>query len=144
MTHHPESASSEVRWFQWICWGFAAVPLMLGSTIALTGGAGLALVFGLDLGEPGPSLESHIRFLAANFAAMGLVLVWSTRDVVALAAGVRIVLGAMIVGAVIRLLTIGLYGPPSTMTMLVIGGELTAGPLWLWHTRILRLLRPPT
>ena len=144
MTHLSESASSEVRWFKRLCWVFAAVPLMLGSTIALTGGAGLAFVFGLDLGELGPSLQSHIRFLAAVFAAMGLVLIWSTGDVVARSTGLRIALGAMIVGAVLRLISIGLYGQPSTMTMLVIGGELTAGPLWLWHTRILRLLRPPT
>ena len=138
MTHHPESISSEVRWFQLVCWGFAAVPLMLGSTIALTGGVGLALVFGLDLGEPDPSLESAVRFLAANFAAMGLVLVWGAGDVVTRRAVLRIVFGALMVGAALRVLSIALHGVPSMMTLVVIGGELCACVLWLWHAHILR------
>ncbi len=73
---------------------------------------------------------------------MGLILVWSTGDVAARSGGLRIALGAMILGAVFRIVSIGLYGAPSAMTMAVIGGELTAVPLLLWHTRILRRLRP--
>jgi len=136
--------SAELRWFQRVCWFIASVPILLGSTIALTGGAGLDLVFGLDLGTLDPSLESAVRFLAANFAAMGLVLVWGTADVLARRAVLRIVFGALLVGAAVRLMAIALHGVPSTMTMLVIGGELTAGPLLVWHARILRRLGQST
>ena len=136
--------SSELLWFQRVCRGIACVPLLVGSTIAITGGAGLDLVFGLDLGKLDPSLESAVRFLAANFAAMGLVLVWGTGDVVARRAVLRIVVGALLTGAAVRLMAIALHGTPSMMTMVVIGGELTAGPLWLWHARILRQLRQAT
>lgn len=133
--------SSELLWFQRVCWGIACVPLVLGSTIALTGGAGLDVVFGLDLGELDPSLESAVRFLAVNFAAMGLVLIWGTGDVVARQGVLRICFGGLVVGAAVRLMAIVLHGVPSTMTMLVIGGELAGVPLWLWHSRILRQLQ---
>ena len=136
--------SSELLWFQRVCRGIACVPLLLGTTIALTGGAGLDLVFGLDLGELDPSLESAVRFLATNFAAMGLVLIWATGDVLARRAVLRIAFGALLVGAAVRLMAIALHGTPSMMTMVVIGAELTAGPLWLWLERILRQLRQST
>ncbi len=131
-------SSSELLWFKRVCWAIASVPLLLGSTIALTGGAGLDAIFRTELGTLDPSLESHVRFLAANFVAMGLVLIWATGDVLARRGALRIVFGALLVGAAVRLLAIALHGAPSTMTMVVIGGELTAGPLWLWHARILR------
>ena len=135
---------SELLWFQRVSRGYACVPLVLGSTIALTGGAGLDLVFGLDLGELDPSLESAVRFLAANFAAMGVVLVWGTGDVLARRAVLRICFAALLVGAALRLMAIALHGVPSMMTLVVIGGELSAGGLWLWHARILRRLRQST
>ncbi len=135
--------SSELLWFQRACRGYACVPLLLGSTIALTGGAGLDLVFGLDLGELDPSLESAVRFLAANFAAMGVVLVWGTGDVLARRAVLQICFAALLVGAALRLMAIALHGVPSTMTLVVIGGELSAGGLWLWHARVVRRLRRP-
>ena len=136
--------SSEPLWFQLVCRGIACVPLLLGSTVALTGSAGLEAVFGLNLGTLDPSLESALRFLAANFAGMGLVLLWGTGDVLGRRAVLRIFFGAMLAGAAVRLMAFGLHGAPSGMTMLVIGGELTAGPLWLWHARILRQLRQST
>ena len=133
-------ASSELKWFRRACWVYASVPIVLGSSIALSGGAGLQRWFGFDLANPDPSLESALHFLAANFAAMGLVLVWATRDVVPRRAAMRIVFGAMVVGATLRLMSIAVHGVPSMMTMAVIGGELSAGGLWLWHTRVLRQL----
>ncbi|NND28117.1 MAG: DUF4345 domain-containing protein [Myxococcales bacterium] len=133
--------SSELVWFQRVCRVFACVPLLLGTTIALTGSAGLAVVFGLSLGKLDPSLESAVRFLAANFAGMGLVLLWGTGDVLGRSAVLRICFGAMLAGAAVRLMAIGLHGTPSLMTVLVIGGELTAGPLLIWHARLLRQLR---
>ena len=138
------SSTSELLWFQRVCRGYACVPLLLGATIAVAGGAGLELVFGLDLGELDPSLESAIRFLAANLAAMGLVLIWGAGDVLARRTALRIVFGALVVGAGFRLMAIALHGTPSMMTMMVIGGELAAGLLWLWHTRILGQLRQST
>ena len=136
-----EPSSSELLWFRRACWILASVPLLGGSTIALTGGAGLGFLFGFDLGELDPSLESHLRFLAANFVGMGLVLIWGTGDVLARRGALRIVFGAFLVGAAVRLLALALHGTPSAMTMVTIGGELTAIPLWLWHSRILRQLR---
>ena len=85
-----------------------------------------------------------MRFLAANFAAMGVVLVWATGDVLARRAVLRICFAALLVGAALRLMTIALHGMPSMMTLVVIGGELSAGGLWLWHARILRRLRQAT
>ena len=120
------------------------MPLLLGSTIALTGGTGLDRIFGLDLGELDPSLESAVRFLAANFAAMGALFVWATGDVLARGTALRIVFVALLVGAALRLMAIALHGVPSTMTLVVIGGELSAGVLWLWHARIVRRLRQAT
>ena len=132
--------SPGLLWFQRACRVYACVPLALGTTIALMGGAGLEFVFGADVGEPDPNLESAIRFLGANFAAMGLVLVWGTGDVVARRAVLRIVFGALIVGGALRLLSIALHGVPGIMTLAVIGGEFMACVLWLWHARILRQL----
>jgi hypothetical protein len=105
---------------------------------------GLDLVFRLDLGELDPSLESAVRFLAANFAAMGVVMVWATGDVLARRAALRICFAALLLGAGLRLVAIAFHGMPSTMTLAVIGGELTAGGLWLWHERILRRRRRST
>ncbi|MBT8469817.1 MAG: DUF4345 domain-containing protein [Deltaproteobacteria bacterium] len=136
--------SSELIWFQRVCRGIACIPVLVGSTVALTGGAGLDLVFGLDLGKLDPSLESHVRFLAANFAAMGLVFVWGTGDVLARRAVLRIFFGTFLVGAAVRMMAIAVHGAPSMMTLLVIAGELSACPLWLWHARILRQLRQST
>ena len=136
--------SSELLWFQRVCRGYACVPLLLGSTIAFTGGAGLDLVFGPDLGELDPSLESAVRFLAANFAAMGVLFIWATGDVLTRRTALRIVFGALLLGAALRLMAIALHGVPSMMTLVVIGGELFAGALWLWHVRIVRRLRQST
>jgi hypothetical protein len=117
--------------------------VLLGSTIAVSGGAGLDLVFGLDLGALDPSLESAARFLAANLAAMGGVLLWGTGDIPARRGVLRICFGAFVVGAAFRLLAIVLHGMPSLMTLAVIGGEFSAAALWLWLERILRQLRQP-
>ena len=51
------SEPSEVLWFQRVCRAYACVPITLGSTIALTGGTGLDLVFRLDLGQLDPSFH---------------------------------------------------------------------------------------
>ena len=137
-------ASSELLWFTWACRSYACVPLGVGSIVALSGGAGLDLVFGTELGELGPNLESHVRFLASVFTAMGLILFWGTADALARRVALRIGFGSMVVGGAMRLVALALYGAPSTMTMLIIGGELMAGPLLLWHARILRQLRRST
>ena len=136
--------SSELLWFRNVCRAYALIPLLVGSTVALTGTAGYEVLFRLSLGPVDPSLESAVRFLAATFSALGLVLVGGTGDVLGRRAVLRIFFGAMLAGAGVRLMAIGLHGWPNWMTMVVIGGELSAGPIWLWHERIVRRIHQST
>ena len=135
------SLSSEMLWFQRACQGYACVPLVLGSTVALTGCAGLETIFGMEAAlTRDPTLESSVRFLAANFAAMGVVCMWGSYDVVARRGVLRIFFGAAVAGGALRVASILLHGMPTPMTLFVIGGEFSAAVLWLWHERILAKL----
>lgn len=130
--------SNELIWFRRVCRFIAVFPLVLGATVALTGTAGFEVLFSVDVEEVSPTLESAVRFLASSFFGMGVVLVWAVRDIVHRGGAVQIFFAAMILGAVARLIGIGVAGTPNLMSLVLIGIELSGAPMWLWYRRILR------
>lgn len=130
----------ERRLLQILLTAVAAIPLGLGGIITLTGLVGMSAIFGLHV-PIDPSLDSNVRFLAANFFGMGMVMVWTARRIEARTATVRIFAVTVGLGATARLISLLQHGDPGALVLALIGVEYSAVLFALWQARVARMAK---
>ena len=103
-------------------------PGALRATMVVLGGVAiafgtLALLTGVsripEAGAPGASVDSELRFYAAWYVAAGVALLRSSRHPQLASSTVRLVCGALIVGASARVLSLITVGRPATVFLVL-------------------------
>lgn len=97
----------------------AVVAISAGTLTVLTGGS--TVVGG---GVISPSLDSELRFYAAWYVGVGLVLLWSARHVESAGAVIRCVCAVLLLGAFGRVVSWSLVGRPHPLYLVLLGIEL--------------------
>lgn len=95
------------RGFQAVVALLATVAVVAGGLTVLTGGA---LV--LDAGEVSPSLDSELRFYAAWYLGVGVLLFWTVPRVESAGTVFRAVCALLLVAAGGRIVSVLVKGPP--------------------------------
>lgn len=132
----------EYRILQVFLGSVALVPVSLGGFLTATGLTGFYLAFGL--GEPPPilpTLDSAIRFLTAQFFGMGLIMLWLVPRVERHPTLLRIIVGAIALGASSRLYSAFAVGKPNAMTIALIGVEYSALLMLVLQHRVMKRIR---
>lgn len=89
--------------------------------------------------EIDPSLDSQNRFYGAIFIGFGAAIWWAAGRIIERHALIRIVLMAMLLGAIGRGFAYATHGAPSADVLLLWGSELVLPPLlWFWLNAHLR------
>ncbi|WP_017585078.1 DUF4345 domain-containing protein [Nocardiopsis ganjiahuensis] len=103
---------------------------VLFSTAPLPGETGVA-----------PTVDSNYRFFAAIFVAVGLLLLWVSLDPLEHTRGLALwwVSGAVFLGGLARIVSLGVAGPPAPFVYALLAVELVVPPvLVLWHRALTR------
>ena len=139
----PETSLHRERRLLQIFVGITAMfPLVLGFTVAMTGLSGFWLLFGQPGSPPAnPSLDSAIRFLAANFFGLGMMIVWILPRIERRTRPFQIVVATVVFGGLVRVISHVVVGRPNLMTELLIAVEFGVLFLGLWQLRVSRRYR---
>ena len=113
-----------------------AVPVATGVAGGLVGTRAVA-----GGGRTRPSIDSEFRFLNVWWTAVGPVLWWSLRAPEDRVRTTRTVLALTGAGGLTRLLSCAQDGRPHPLYLAVLGLDLSAFPLLLWHRSVLGLAR---
>lgn len=118
----------------------AVFPLALGSTLTLLGMRGFYVLFGLEQSEEiVPTLDSGVRFLAANFFGMGMVMLWIIPRIERETTVFRIIAATMVLGASGRMISMATIGQPSLLTVVLTIVESSGLLLLFWQQRVSKL-----
>ena len=126
-----------------ICVGVTAMfPLVLGFTVAVTGLRGFWFLFMQEGEMPhNPTLDSAVRFLAANFFGMGLMIVWVLPKIERRTRVFQIIVGTVVFGGIVRVLSHVTVGRPNLLTELLIGVEFAVLLLGFWQYHVAKRYR---
>jgi hypothetical protein len=86
-----------------------------------------------------PVLDSQNRFYGVSFTLYGVLLLLCSNNIQKYSAVLRCVIWIFFAAGVARLVSIGIYGMPSILVLLLLASELLIPPvLALWLNRVLR------
>lgn len=110
------------------------LTLVMGVACAAIGLAHLLLGVASVPGEglAGPTVDSRERYYGAIFLGYGLAWVWAARQHPVPATLVRWLAGIFLLGAVGRLLSLLLVGPPQAFQVVLTVIEVVLPPVFFW------------
>lgn len=115
-----------LRWLMVIA---GAVAIVFGLLAVVTGTSLIP-----DAGAPSPNVDSELRFYAAWYVAAGVALVSCSRRPETAGATVRLICGALAVGASARVLSAITVGRPAAVFLVLTVVEYAlAAVLWRWQ-----------
>ncbi|RKT55873.1 DUF4345 domain-containing protein [Saccharothrix australiensis] len=113
------------------------VLVLLGLFVVGTGLADVVVGPAVLPGSPSatPTLDSHYRFFATMWLALGVVLLWVAPRVDRATAALRGACAAVFAGGVARIVSLLAVGPPHGLLVFFIGVELVLPPALVWWQR---------
>ncbi len=128
-----------MRLFKLICYFFAAIALITGSS-DLVQGLSSQRAFGATLTEAGfadPMTDNVFRFFSALWLGVGILFILFVQDIDRYKPAMVTLLGIIILGGLARVLSILQYGMPDhpvglTLVLLGLLSELIISPILLW------------
>ena len=112
----------------------AGVALSAGTVTVLTGASTV-----LASDPVSPSVDSELRFYAAWYAGVGLVLLWSALNLDSATKVVRTVCAVLLLGALGRVLSMIAVGRPHGVYLVLLGIEVVLPVVILpWQHRVAR------
>lgn len=112
----------------------AGVALSAGTVTVLTGASTI-----LASGSVSPSVDSELRFYAAWYAGLGLVLLWSALHVESATTVIRAVCAVLLVGALGRVISWSDAGRPHDLYLVLLAVEVTLPAVLVpWQGRVAR------
>jgi len=119
----------------------APVFILVGA-LHLVFGVGADILLGANIPADvaaDPVLDSQNRFYGIAFTLYGVLLILCSSNIQKYSAVLKCVIWVFFAAGVARLISIGLYGLPSNLVLLLLGSELLLPPiLALWLSRVLR------
>jgi hypothetical protein len=86
-----------------------------------------------------PVLDSQNRFYGISFTLYGVLLFLCANNIAKYSAVLKCVIWVFFAAGLARLVSIGIYGMPSTLVLLLLASELLLPPLLVvWLNRVLR------
>ncbi len=112
----------------------ATVAVVAGAVTVLTGGA-----FVLEAGGVSPSVDSELRFYAAWYVGLGVLLFWTVPRIERAGITIRTVCAVLLLAATGRVISLSVVGPPHPLYVALMVLELVV-PIVLvpWQTAIAR------
>ena len=110
------------------------LALAMGVACALIGAVHLVLGVASVPGEAaaGATVDSRERYYGAIFLGYGLAWVWAARQRPVPATVVRWLAGVFLLGAVGRLISLAVAGPPQAFQVVLTVIEIVLPPLFFW------------